>query len=149
MKNLYDEALELAKRLSLVSNPSPEVVAMMIMAFAIANDAELERLKLEIERLKSGKFTPEEFQNLCHEDKPVTAKEFAQGCCEYQRKLFGYSHSERERAKLMLQMQEEFESKLEAEKAKVKRFFSKLSSISLRFDACQGDLEALIDDEWS
>ena len=99
--------------------------------------AELGRLKLEVERLKSGKFTPEEFQNLCHEDKPVTAEEFAQGCCEYQRKLFGYS--EHERIKL----------ELEAEKAKVKKFFSKLSSISLRFDACQGDLDTLLDDEWS
>ena len=45
---------------------------------------------LEIQRLKSGRFTPEEFQNLCHEtDKPCSAEEFAEGCRAYQKQLFG------------------------------------------------------------
>ncbi len=45
----------------------------------------------EIERLKAGKFTPEEFHNLCHEDKPVSPGEFAEGCMAYQERLYGRS----------------------------------------------------------
>lgn len=50
----------------------------------------------EIKRLKEGKFTEEEFQNLCHNmtiDGYKLATEamerFAKGCTEYQKKLFG------------------------------------------------------------
>lgn len=43
----------------------------------------------EIERLKSGQFTLEEFHNLCHDKFPCSRDEFDQGCIEYQRKLFG------------------------------------------------------------
>lgn len=54
--------------------------------------AELAAKQAEVERLKRGDFTPEEFQNLCHhkDEKPgCTPAEFNQGCEEYQRKLFG------------------------------------------------------------
>lgn len=50
------------------------------------------RIENEVRRLKRGDFTPEEFQNLCHhrDEKPgCTPEEFAAGCAEYQRKLFG------------------------------------------------------------
>jgi hypothetical protein len=44
----------------------------------------------EINRLKEGNFTKEEFQNLCH-NKSVQEgfNRFRQGCLEYQKKLFG------------------------------------------------------------
>jgi hypothetical protein len=54
----------------------------------------------EIDRLLSGKFTKEEFQNLCHEDEqsdmknyPCSPEEFAVGCHLYQKLLFGRSPS--------------------------------------------------------
>lgn len=43
----------------------------------------------EISRLKSGDFTEEEFQNLCHKFTEDDACRFRAGCEEYQRKLFG------------------------------------------------------------
>lgn len=51
---------------------------------------------LEIERLKEGDFTPEEFQELCHnlhdtERDGIGPKTFAEGCIQYQEKLFGKS----------------------------------------------------------
>lgn len=48
----------------------------------------------EIARLKRGEFTPEEFQNLCHEreDRPgCSVRQFFDGCADYQLKLFGLS----------------------------------------------------------
>ena len=43
----------------------------------------------EIERLKNGKFTEAEFQNLCHEFSADDACRFRAGCDEYFEKLFG------------------------------------------------------------
>jgi hypothetical protein len=44
----------------------------------------------EIERLREGNFTPEEFQNLCHSKTVQEGFEaFARGCQDYQQKLFG------------------------------------------------------------
>jgi hypothetical protein len=57
----------------------------------------------EIERLKRGDFTPEEFQNLCHNrhaDPMCTPEDFFAGCAEYQRKLFGGCDRDRLRAEL-------------------------------------------------
>lgn len=51
-------------------------------------------LRFENERLKLGDFTAEEFQNLCHnrhEKDGCTAKEFYDGCAEFQKSLFGKS----------------------------------------------------------
>lgn len=51
-------------------------------------------LRAEVERLKRGDFTPEEFQGLCHhrdEQPNCTREDFYQGCHEYQQKLFGAS----------------------------------------------------------
>lgn len=48
--------------------------------------------RAEVDRLKRGDFTPEEFQNLCHhrDEKPgCTVTDFMAGCNEYIRKLFG------------------------------------------------------------
>lgn len=45
----------------------------------------------EIDRLKAGRFTEDEFQNLCHTFSADDACRFRQGCEEYQRKLFGSS----------------------------------------------------------
>jgi hypothetical protein len=52
--------------------------------------AEILQLQAENNRLKAGKFTPEELQNLCHEQQG-NAESFAQGCCAYQVELFGRS----------------------------------------------------------
>jgi hypothetical protein len=46
-------------------------------------------LLIENRRLKRGNFTPEEFQNLCHNLSEKDKEKFFQGCAEYQRKLFG------------------------------------------------------------
>ena len=55
-----------------------------------AHAAEIERLRAEYDRMRRGDFTPEEFQNLCHNLPPHCTREaFAAGCAEYQRKLFG------------------------------------------------------------
>lgn len=58
--------------------------------------------KEEVERLREGKFTPQEFQNLCHnrhfQELGTTAREFFEGCAEYQKKLFG--HCDRESLQL-------------------------------------------------
>lgn len=43
----------------------------------------------EVERLRTGRFTPEEFQNLCHGFDENDKEVFVAGCLEYQRKLFG------------------------------------------------------------
>lgn len=59
--------------------------------------AELAAAQAEVVRLKRGAFTPEEFQTLCHhrdEKLGCTPLEFAQGCVEYQRLLFGHPSAE-------------------------------------------------------
>jgi hypothetical protein len=44
----------------------------------------------EIARLREGNFTPEEFQNICHNLPPSCGPaEFRRGCRDYQRRLFG------------------------------------------------------------
>lgn len=45
----------------------------------------------EVERLRAGNFTPQEFQNLCHGFDENDREVFVAGCLEYQRKLFGDS----------------------------------------------------------
>lgn len=50
----------------------------------------LRALADEVERLRRGEFTPEEFQNLCHNtDTQAGFDAFADGCEAYQRKMFG------------------------------------------------------------
>lgn len=46
-------------------------------------------LEKEIERLKAGRFTEEEFQNLCHTFSEDDECRFKAGCVEYHKKLFG------------------------------------------------------------
>ena len=56
---------------------------------------ECEQLREELERVKRGDFTPEEFQNLCHnrhEKEGCSKEEFFEGCAKYQQALFGCSH---------------------------------------------------------
>lgn len=51
--------------------------------------AENEQLAAEVERLKSGNFTEDEFQNLCHNEPVQSGKErFKAGCVAYCAKLF-------------------------------------------------------------
>jgi hypothetical protein len=54
-------------------------------------EREVTVLKAEIERLKAGRFTEEEFQNLCHNFTCEDRKRFEEGCKTYQEKLFGGS----------------------------------------------------------
>jgi hypothetical protein len=66
--------------------------AMMTLwrARALSAEAQVDVLTREVVRLKVGELTEQEFQDLCHgligSDGPVR---FAQGCREYNRKLFG------------------------------------------------------------
>lgn len=53
-------------------------------------------LNLEIERLKSGQFTPDELQNLCHNLSPQQQCAFKFGCEKYQKELFGKGAVEEE-----------------------------------------------------
>lgn len=53
--------------------------------------SKVERLTLELERLKRGDFTEEEFQNLCHNFSEEDKVSFFRGCTEFQKKLFGCS----------------------------------------------------------
>lgn len=46
-------------------------------------------LESEIERLKEGRFTQEEFQNLCHNFDTSDVCRFREGCRQYQLQLFG------------------------------------------------------------
>ena len=46
-------------------------------------------LEAEVERLKRGDFTDDEFQNLCHNLPQAKMVCFQKGCEEYQKKLFG------------------------------------------------------------
>jgi hypothetical protein len=55
--------------------------------YCIQHDVRI--LLREIERLKRGDFTEEEFQNLCHNFSEADECRFKRGCEEYQRKLFG------------------------------------------------------------
>lgn len=55
---------------------------------------ELLELNCEVARLKSGKFTPEEFQNLCHNYSEDDYEKFCDGCDDWQKKLFGKCRSE-------------------------------------------------------
>lgn len=58
----------------------------------------IKELDKELVRLKRGDFTPEEFQNLCHnrhEKEGCTAKDFFDGCAAYQKSLFGKSERDR------------------------------------------------------
>lgn len=61
-------------------------------AYAIRGEVRklLRRLVEEVKRLRRGEFTPEEFQNLCHNtDIQAGFDAFADGCEAYQRKMFG------------------------------------------------------------
>ena len=48
-----------------------------------------QELIAEVQRLKRGDFSQEEFQNLCHNFDESDECRFLDGCRDYQRKLFG------------------------------------------------------------
>lgn len=54
--------------------------------------AQIKALEEEIARLKEGKFTDEELQNLCHNTATKDLVKFGKGCEEYQKKLFGTTY---------------------------------------------------------
>lgn len=81
---LLQEVLELkaeVQRGVAARNELQRMVDQLRMMMATQND--------EILRLKAGKFTEEELQNLCHEQGEDCPERFAQGCVDYNRKLFG------------------------------------------------------------
>lgn len=49
----------------------------------------VEELKNEVDRLKEGRFTDEELQNLCHNLTCAQREAFEKGCREYTDRLFG------------------------------------------------------------
>lgn len=70
-------------------------VAKMADQYARAFDGWREQIDVsnalrdEIQRLKSGRFTEEELQALCHAQGEDCPERFARGCVEYNRTLFG------------------------------------------------------------
>ena len=89
--------LELEEILRIAQKPArewPECVdSVTIYPLGIKTLHEkISALAKEVIRLRRGDFTPEEFQNLCHNlhERPVCAREeFSQGCLQFQEKLFG------------------------------------------------------------
>jgi hypothetical protein len=51
-------------------------------------------LEQEVKRLKEGRFTDEELQDLCHNMSEKNAAAFKQGCTAYQKKLLGTTVAE-------------------------------------------------------
>lgn len=52
--------------------------------------AEIRRLRAEVERLKRGDWTSDEIHGICHNlHGKVNAREFADGCADEQRRLYG------------------------------------------------------------
>lgn len=103
LRRLIGETAELARKVQhrlVVINPPPEFPEPPKSDdwHAIYSN-NLTRAREEIERLKRGDFTPEEFQNLCHNLHKKTAlakvgnlpQVFCDGCEDYQKKLFGFS----------------------------------------------------------
>jgi hypothetical protein len=75
----------------------PEEEAVANARFIANAPEDVDYLVSEIERLKSGNFTEEEFQNLCHCVPEEDKEKFFQGCTEYQRKLFGVAAVDEEK----------------------------------------------------
>lgn len=63
--------------------------------------AENDRLSAEVDRLKAGKWTKEEINDICHNlHGTVNAEKFAAACAEEQRKIYGCAPEEDARKKL-------------------------------------------------
>lgn len=61
----------------------------------IPEDPRIKQLEEEVLRLRAGRLTPEEFQELCHNlheaGRPITREQFAAGCLSFQEQLFGHN----------------------------------------------------------
>jgi len=85
-KKLYDDSDSLMAALS------------FIVEDGYATDTQRATAKAaiaEIERLREGEFSDEEFQHLCHCIPETDREAFFTGCAEYQRKLFGSADRDR------------------------------------------------------
>jgi hypothetical protein len=61
----------------------------VLVHFLRKRNRRIARLEGEIDRLKRGDFTEDEFQSLCHNFSADDRERFKKGCEDYQRKLFG------------------------------------------------------------
>jgi hypothetical protein len=76
----------------------------------MAADDTLAALRDENERLKSGRFTKDEIHDICHNlHGTVSAQDFADGCAEEQRRLYGCSPDRDELAALRQQVAQQEE----------------------------------------
>lgn len=86
---------ETNKRKNMEMNKILEEIDLYIEHFNIKNNPNesiyyiLNIAKEEIKRLLRGDFSPDEFQNLCHNMTCEDRTNFEKGCLEYQNKLFG------------------------------------------------------------
>lgn len=80
--------IERLKAIIPVDQNHPDCVVLLRSGLD-ALDFYINELRAEITRLKEGRFTPEEFQNLCHGFSEDDREAFCRGCEEYQAKLFG------------------------------------------------------------
>jgi Tfp pilus assembly protein PilO len=94
MTQQFDHEIEIERLKNLLKRRE----AQLVHAYDWRYDKELElndlkqqhaAMKAEVERLKRGDFTEEEFHNLCHNLSEDDEQRFKQGCSDYQKKLFG------------------------------------------------------------
>lgn len=65
-------------------------MAFVVHASGDTAIADIDALLAEVERLRSGNFSPEEIHDICHNlHGKVSARGFADGCVAEQRKLYG------------------------------------------------------------
>jgi multidrug resistance efflux pump len=104
----YEQQIELLQVALAAERAKVEKLEKERDAFMAALSVRLDELSTaiaEVERLKRGDFTADEFQNLCHNNTEMeaagnTAEEFCKGCETYQVKLFGKSPIASLRSKL-------------------------------------------------
>lgn len=100
---------------------------------------ELNHLRTEVERLRRGDFTEEEFQNLCHKFGEGDYERFCDGCDEYQRKLFGKDRScdlLKRHDEEMLSRRKEFLARIQVLHDRIKYLEHNLPEGTIRCEDC-------------
>lgn len=95
----FDHEIEIERLLNLLKRRE----AQLVHAYDWRYEKELElnelkhqlaETKTEVERLKLGDFTEEEFHNVCHNQSEDDEQRFIQGRSDYRKRLFGCKNGE-------------------------------------------------------
>lgn len=74
------------------ASPLGEVLRDLMVRFQ-RREEQLNELRTEVSRLKAGRLTPEEFNELCHNlhesGRPIPPDQHEAACAEFRRKLYG------------------------------------------------------------